>query len=326
MHRNEVDAIEKVLAEGMLAHHLLQVGICGTNYPHIHFPRTALTQRLESLFLQHPEELHLARQIQFTNLIEEDGSLVRQFETSLTIGHRIGKCSLLVTEHLALEQSLRNAAQIDLHERLVPAGAVQVDGFGYQFLSRTALARDQYRRSGTCHPFHRGQYVQQRLALADDAAPVEPVIVSHRRIGRLVLGRELQGGLDALHQGRVVPGLRNEIEGSGLHPLHRQRNTPPRRHENDRHIRTKELDLPEEHQPLFAVRGKAEVHIHQNQLRRNGTDRLDGFLRTGNRLNIVLRPLEHEAERRTDCTIIINYQYHNPAKVNIIPRIRRFIV
>ncbi|CDD52521.1 putative uncharacterized protein [Bacteroides sp. CAG:875] len=94
----------------MFTHHLLQIGIGGTDHPYIHLPRATLSQRFKRLFLQHPQQLHLARQVQFTDFIQENRPFIRQFETSFPVGHRIGKRPFLVPEHLTLKQSLRNTS------------------------------------------------------------------------------------------------------------------------------------------------------------------------------------------------------------------------
>ena len=80
------DTIEQVFAEGAFLYHFGEVGIGGTHYPDIHFARTAISQYFEGLFLQHPEQLHLATHVQVPDFIQEDGSLVGQFEASHPVG------------------------------------------------------------------------------------------------------------------------------------------------------------------------------------------------------------------------------------------------
>lgn len=54
-----------------------------------------------------------------------------------------------MTEHLALEQTLRDTAEIDFHKRLSGALTVDMDSFGYQFLTCTTLAGNEYGSVGT---------------------------------------------------------------------------------------------------------------------------------------------------------------------------------
>jgi hypothetical protein len=53
--------------------------------------------------LQHAQQLHLARQRQFADLVEEDGAGVRALELALAIVDGAGERALDVTEHLALK-------------------------------------------------------------------------------------------------------------------------------------------------------------------------------------------------------------------------------
>ena len=85
MNGNQVDAIEQVFAEGMFLYHLAQVGIGGTDYPDIYFSRTAITQNFKGLFLQDPKQFHLATQIQVSDFVQENGSLIGQFKTSHSV-------------------------------------------------------------------------------------------------------------------------------------------------------------------------------------------------------------------------------------------------
>ena len=52
-----------------------------------------------------------------------------------------------MTEHLALEQTLRDTAEIDFHKRLSGALTVDMDSFGYQFLTCTTLAGNELVRA-----------------------------------------------------------------------------------------------------------------------------------------------------------------------------------
>ena len=101
---DEVDAIEEVLAEGLVLHHRPQVGIRGTNHPDIRTARVAVAQHLVGLVLQHAQQLHLAGKRQFANLIQEDGATFRQLEATDAVGCGIGEGTFLMAEHLTLEQ------------------------------------------------------------------------------------------------------------------------------------------------------------------------------------------------------------------------------
>ena len=59
MNRDQVDPIEKILAESVFSYHLGQVTVSRTYHPDIHLPRPAVAQHLEGLILQNPQEFHL---------------------------------------------------------------------------------------------------------------------------------------------------------------------------------------------------------------------------------------------------------------------------
>ena len=106
MNRYKVDAIEQVLTKGLVLHHLLQVSISSTHHPNIHLLRFAVSQRLKGLFLQNSQQLYLTTQVEFTNLIKEDGTLICQLKASLSVSHGIGKSSFLMSKHLAFKETL----------------------------------------------------------------------------------------------------------------------------------------------------------------------------------------------------------------------------
>ena len=70
----------------MFLYHLTKIGIGGTDHSDIDFTRTAIAQHFERLFLQYPEQFHLATQIQVADFVQEDRSLVRQFKASHPVG------------------------------------------------------------------------------------------------------------------------------------------------------------------------------------------------------------------------------------------------
>ena len=182
-HGDEIDAIEKVLAKGMLADHLLQVGIRSTHHAHVGLARPAVAQRFVGLVLKHTQELHLTGRIELADFIKKNRTALGQFETPDTISYGICKCSLSVTEHFAFKQTLRHAAQIHLDKRPSRAPAIAMDGLGHKFLTRTVLAHNQY---GSVRGSYAPDYVEHlhngRTAAHDQAA-VEPIGRLARIIG-----------------------------------------------------------------------------------------------------------------------------------------------
>ena len=292
---DEVDAVEQVFAEGMFFYHVAQVGVGGRDDAHVYLAGAAVAQGLECLVLQHAQQLHLAGQVEVAYLVEEDGAPVGQFEAPRAVGGGVGEGAFLVAEHLALEQALGDAAQVDLDKRLPRPSAVEVYGFGYQLLARAALAGDEDRGVGGGYACHGVEHVGQPARLADDVAAVQ-----HRRAVSLVLyrwGGKGEGGLDALQQGGVVPGLGDEVEGTCLHALHGQLDAAPGGHEYDGHLGAEHFDLPQQGEAFFAGGGEGEVHVHQYQVRRLRAHGVYGLAGAGHGLYVVACALQHEAQR-----------------------------
>ena len=75
---------------------------------------------LDDLLLEVPQELHLERQRQLPDLVEEQRPLVGRLDAplALDVGPREG--ALLVAEEFALQQRLRDGPAVDRHEGACP--------------------------------------------------------------------------------------------------------------------------------------------------------------------------------------------------------------
>jgi hypothetical protein len=93
--------------------------------------------------LQNPQQLPLEARRQIAYLVEEEGPSVRAFEVSGSVPSRAGKGTFGVAEELGLEKRFGHGGHVDGHERLRCPEAGAVDGQGKQFLSRSALPRDE---------------------------------------------------------------------------------------------------------------------------------------------------------------------------------------
>jgi len=243
MNRNQIDAIQQILTKRVFTHHLLQISISRTDHPYIYLPRTTLPQRFKRLLLQHPKQLYLTRQIQFTDFIQENRPFIGQFKTSFPVGHRIGKGPFLVSKHLTFKQSLRDASQVYFHKRFVSAQTIQMNRLSNQLFSCTALTCYEHRSTCSGNLLHRCQHSFQRLALANNVAAVETLVFRCRSIGHFLPGCQFQSRFNTLHQRRIVPGFGNKVKSTSPHSLYRQRNASPSCHQNNRYIRTKQLNL-----------------------------------------------------------------------------------
>src|SRR5205823_1500853 len=107
-------------------------------------------ETLEFLLLEHAEELRLQLERDVPDLVEEEGSAIRQLEPPDPLCDRAREGAALVAEELALEQTGRNGRAVELHERPLAAPAELVDGAGDQLLARARLAADDHGGVGRC--------------------------------------------------------------------------------------------------------------------------------------------------------------------------------
>ena len=212
-----------------------------------------------------------------------------------------------MSEHLALEQTLRHASQIDFNERRTATRTVSVNRLRYQFFSRTAFPRYQHRSVGSGNTADYPQDVLQSFRATHYL--FKPTISFHQALLLFFRATQFDSRLHCFQKRQVIPRFGYEIECTGLHALHSQLNTSPSRNQYHRHLRLEDFHLPEQHQPLFTRGRKREVHIHQYNIRRSSAHTPQRLLRTRYRFHLITGTLQQKAKRRTDGTIIINNKY-----------------
>src|SRR6185503_12758024 len=86
------------------------------------------------------QQLRLERLRQGSDLVQEDGALVRGLEEPELRLPRVGERAALVAEELGLSQGVGNRRAVDVHELARRARAQAVDEAGDQALARPGLA------------------------------------------------------------------------------------------------------------------------------------------------------------------------------------------
>src|SRR6266852_24939 len=126
------------------------------------------------MVLEDAKEFGLQLQRDFSNLIQEESSLISQFQAPDLLADRSGECALLVAEQFALQEpgGNRSAIQGDETALLAPAGAM--DGTGDKPLTGSSFPEKQDRRiAGSDH----GDLIQHLLdgrTLSDDLFKMKP--------------------------------------------------------------------------------------------------------------------------------------------------------
>ncbi len=220
---DRVQAEEEVLAEPPGGDLRVEVGVRGREDPHVDFPRARGAEALELSRLEDSQELALLARGNVRDLVQEQRAAVGQLEPADAVRSRIGERALDVSEELALEDSLRDSAGVQRHER--PRGAARrgVESARDHALPGPVLPDDQHVRVGGADP--------RRSSRGPGASPATRAIIS----GLAVLPQDPVLRLQALpaaqrpserdlraqrrQQPRVVPRLLDEVARAAPHRL-----------------------------------------------------------------------------------------------------------
>ena len=264
--RDQVDAVEQVLAELAARDLVGERAVRGRDDAHVDRPRLARAEHLVGAVLEDAEQLHLRARVEIADFVEEDRAAVGNLEAAPAIGARVGEGPADVAEHLALEERGRDAAEVHLDERTAPAPAVAVDRFGDELLAGAALAGDEHGRVGQGHAAGELEDPEQPRVAADHLAEVVARIQLFAGEQRVLAGPVVRHGQpercgDALEELLVRPRLGDEVGRARLHALHRQRDRPPGGEENHRHLGPGRFEAGEQVQAFLARRPAREVHV-----------------------------------------------------------------
>ena len=165
--RYHVQAVIEIGSELPRLDRLREVSVGGGDDADVHLDRPVAADRLELFLLQHPQQLHLRRDREFANLVEEQRAAVRQFESSDTGVRSSGERPTHVAEQLTFHQIGRHRPAVHLHERPTAATAAAVDRPCDKFFSRARFAEHQHVRVGRGRGLDVVQQLQQFRAAAD---------------------------------------------------------------------------------------------------------------------------------------------------------------
>ena len=110
------------------------------HHARIHPDGFETTDAFKALLFDNSKHFRLNRQMEFTDLVEEDGSLIREFEFPRFAGKRSRIRPLFMSEQFVLDEAVRNRSTIDRDTRLVTPRAELVNGSRKHFLSSAAFA------------------------------------------------------------------------------------------------------------------------------------------------------------------------------------------
>ncbi|MNQ67409.1 hypothetical protein D3C85_819310 [compost metagenome] len=141
---HHVQPVEQVFAEMAGGHCVLQPHVGRGHHAHVDRHALARAQAHHFSLLQHAQQLHLDRQWQVADLIEEERAAVGCLEPSSLGRERAGKGAFLMAEELALDQALGEGAAVHGHEGPAAAAAEVVHMPRDQLLAGAGLSDDEY--------------------------------------------------------------------------------------------------------------------------------------------------------------------------------------
>ncbi len=208
---DDVEAVEQILAEGAVAHALLQVLVGGGDDAHMCLDGLVAAHAVEMPVRQHTQQARLQVERHVADFIEKERAALGLLEAAAPLGLCAREGAALVAEQLGLQQVLGDGGGVDGHEGAARHGRVLVQRARHQFLARARLARDQHRDLALAEPADGAKDVLHGRRLAQHLGLQRGLCLGH------VLAQAfLDGAADELHRLGQVEGFGQVLEGSAL--------------------------------------------------------------------------------------------------------------
>jgi hypothetical protein len=159
----------QVFTEAAIRHGGAQIVVRGGQHAHVNRHRVFTSHACHAAILEDAKELGLGVQWHLADLIQEQRSATRFFESAAPGPRRAGEGSALVPEKLALDEIPRDGRAIHRDERFPAPGGARVNSARSQLFARSALAGDENPTIRGRHEFDGSQHVSDRLTVAEQA-------------------------------------------------------------------------------------------------------------------------------------------------------------
>ena len=229
--RDDVEAVEEVLAERARRDHRLEVAVGRADDADVDLARALAADRAHLAVLQDAQELGLHAERHLADLVEEERAAVGHVEETRARRRGPGEGAAHVAEERGLEQRLGDARAVLADEGAPAARPVGVDGAGDELLAGAALADDEHRDVARRHAVDQAEQLAHRLAPADDVVVgVARLVAVARRAASCVrvtsssASRSLEDGLDA---GARTLGAAQRRAAAGPRRARRRSPSPP---------------------------------------------------------------------------------------------------
>ncbi len=114
------------------------------NQANIHYTIADFAQTPETFFFQDFEEFRLHLHINVADFIQEDSSLVRNFQQPALGCNGAGECALFMPKQFGFEKLAAQAGAIQVYKSFIGAGGVLVHPSCQNALSGAGFSLDQY--------------------------------------------------------------------------------------------------------------------------------------------------------------------------------------
>src|SRR5262245_46550511 len=304
-HRDDIEPVVEVLAEGPVADLRLQILVRGCQDPDVHLDGPVPAHALELPLLQDTQDLRLRLERHVPDLVEEQCAAIGDLELALTGGRGAGEGALFVTEELALHELPRERGAVHLDQGPGVTGAPLVDGVGHQLLAGPARSTNEHGQVGVRdladdieHPLHGRALPDQALkAMALGDLLAEQLQVAPQR-------HAFQHPLDDQLELVIVERLRQVVRRAGLHRLDGDLLRAVGGDHDHRTVRAPLLRRP---QHLHA--GDAlQVEVGDDELVAAGRELLDRVLARERRLHLVAASRQQALDRDADRALVVDDQ------------------
>ena len=217
---DNAEAPIQIFPEGALFDHLSEVAIGGGDDADIDLDGLTAADALDGLLTESAEELDLGAGVDFTDLIQEQGTAVRLLKAANAALHGSGEGALFMAEEFAFEDLRGESGAVDGNQLGGGAAAEVMHGAGDEFFAGAAFTFDQNRGArgrdlldGVDDLFH-------GVRLAEDAMDGEFAFdLLAELLVFLFQTAAAQGAFDEELDFIQVDGLGNKVPGTAAHGL-----------------------------------------------------------------------------------------------------------
>src|ERR1700692_622861 len=140
-----IQTVVKILAQSLRSQCLGNVDVSCRQNAHVHPNHGPAAEPRELLVLEHVQQFGLQLRRHFTDLSQQDRSLIAEFKLSRLGMRGSGECAGLIPEQFALEKICRNSRAIHFQEGEVRALRQLMNQSRQHFFSSSTLAKQQNR-------------------------------------------------------------------------------------------------------------------------------------------------------------------------------------